>query len=157
RNLPDVEFWTISHSERRRTLISDMFTACLVMSDGKEGTAGTEGTPVGKCWSRAEVRPIASGTVLLAEPGEAHTITSAEAPASYFIVAWRPEAMERVAAAMGISGGLRFRTARLEAGPYSELLARLATSVRTQESAAAIDNGLSEATTALVASAAEPA
>jgi AraC-like DNA-binding protein len=135
-----------------------MFTACLVRAEAKEGKDGTvETATVGKCWSRAEVRPIVPGTVLLAEPGEAHTITSADVPASYFIVGWRPQAMERVAAAMGISGGLRFRTAQLDPGPYSELLARLASSVRTHESAAAIDDGLSEATTALVGSAAEPA
>jgi AraC-like DNA-binding protein len=149
RNLPGVEFWTIAASERPRTLISDMFTACLVQA---EGTA-----PVGKCWSRAEVHPFSSGTVLLAEPGEAHTITSAGAPASYFIVGFRPPAMERVAAAMGISGGLRWKTAQLDQGPHSEALARLATCVRSLESAPAIDKALSDVTAELVMNAAEAA
>ena len=71
--LPGVEFWTITGSERPRTLVADMFTACLVR-------APNEGQ-IGKWWGRGEERTLASGSVLLSEPGEAQYLTHADGPA----------------------------------------------------------------------------
>src|SRR6476659_7757690 len=71
--LPGVEFWTITGSERRRTFMSDMYTACLVRSR-QEGIIGT-------WWAQGEERPLAAGAILLAEPGEAQYVTSVTAPA----------------------------------------------------------------------------
>jgi AraC-like DNA-binding protein len=149
RSFPGVEFWTISGSRRPRTFVSDMFTACVVQA------AGT--APVGECWARGEVRPLTPGSVLLAEPGEAQSITTADATASFFILGLKPSVMDRVATEMGISGGLRWRTAHLEASGHSDLLSRLAESIRTPESATAVERALSAATTELVIAAGEPA
>jgi AraC-like DNA-binding protein len=149
RNLPGVEFWTISASQRPRTFVSDMFTACLVQTE--------EAVAAGTCWSRGDTRPLHSGAVLLAEPGEAQVLTTAESPASFFIVGIRASVMDRVATEMGITGALRWRSAQLEPGPCTEALVRVAECVRAPASGAAVEHALSEATTELVLAAGEPA
>jgi AraC-like DNA-binding protein len=147
RNLPGVEFWTISNSERRRTFVSDMFTACLVRAPFDAS--------IGKWWGRGEERPLAPGAVLLSEPGEAQYVTSADGPASYFTVCWDATALARVAAELGISGGLRWKSAHLEPGRHSDLLARLAAVVRSPDDPLAVEEALAEATTELVLRSAE--
>jgi AraC-like DNA-binding protein len=147
RTLPGVEFWTISGSARRRTFVSDMFTACLVR-------APLDNT-IGKWWGRGEERPLAPGTVLLSEPGEAQYVTSADGPASYFTVCWHATALERVALELGVSGGLRWKAAYLEPGRHSDLLARLAAVVRSGDDPLAVEEAFAEATTELVLRGAE--
>jgi AraC-like DNA-binding protein len=140
--LPGVEFWTISASERRRTFVSDMYTACLVRSR-HEGI-------IGSWWARGEERPLSSGAVLLSEPGEAQYITSASAPASFFIVAWDRNVIERRTAD---SGGLKWKAPYL-ARP-GDHLDRLAALVVSAEDSNAFEEVFNDVTAHIVREAAE--
>jgi AraC family transcriptional regulator, chemosensory pili system protein ChpD len=138
--LPGVEFWTIASSERRRTFVSDMYTACLVRSR-HEGIVGT-------WWARGEERPLASGAVLLSEPGEAQYVTSASASASFFIVCWDRSAIERAAVDAGGTAGLKWRAPYLaRPGDYLERLAAL---VVAPEDCGVFEEIFSEVTTHIV-------
>jgi AraC family chemosensory pili system transcriptional regulator ChpD len=143
--LRGVEFWTISASERRRTFVSDMYTACLVRS-AHEGV-------IGSWWARGEERPLVAGAVLLSEPGEAQYVTSASAPASFFIVCWDREAVERATADSGGAGGLKWRAPYL-ARP-GDHLERLAALVVAAEDSNAFEEAFDDVTAQIVREAAD--
>ena len=147
QGLPGVEFWTISGSERRRTFVSDMYTACLVRSR-QEGI-------IGSWWARGEERPLASGAVLLAEPGEAQYVTAASAPASFFIVCWAPGAVERAVADAGIATGLKWRAPYLASSPHVDRLQRLGALVLSPDDSAVFEEAFHDLTADIVREAAE--
>ena len=149
RPLPGVEFWTMTGSERRRTFVSDKHTACLVRSS-------TEGV-IGKWWARGEERPLVSGQVLLAEPGEAQYVTAAAAPASFFVVCWDRATVERAAADLGVRDGLRWKAPFLEAGRASDRLERLAALVHASDDSVAFEEAFNDVTAELVLAGAEGA
>ncbi len=142
RSLPGVEFWTMSGSERPRTFVSDMYTACLARAP-QERT-------IGKWWARGEERMLESGTVLLSEPGEAQYLKSTDGPSTFFIVCWHPTLAVRMAAELGLPEGLRWKTPFLESGRHSDLLSRLASLVHATDRSNAFLDAFSEATTELV-------
>jgi AraC-like DNA-binding protein len=142
RCLPGVEFWTIAGSERPRTFVADMFTACLV-------TSPSEG-PIGKWWGRGEERVLTSGSVLLSEPGEAQYLTRADGRASFFMVGWDAAVLERTAADLGVPSGVRWKTPHLDPGRHSDLLARLAAVVQAPEGTQTLEEAFADVTAELV-------
>lgn len=147
RGLPGVEFWTISGSERRRTFMSDMYTACLVKSC-HDGIIGT-------WWAQGEERPLAAGAVLLAEPGEAQYVTRVSAPASFFIVCWERAAIERVALEAGVTSGPKWKAPYWGSLRPSDRLERLAAVVSAPEDFGAFEEVFNAATAQMVQEGAE--
>ncbi|HEX3597811.1 MAG TPA: AraC family transcriptional regulator [Polyangiaceae bacterium] len=134
-------------SDRPRTFVSDMYTACLAR-------APHEG-PIGTWWARGEERAVSSGAVLLAEPGEAQYLKSADGPASFFFVCIAPSIVARMAAELGLADGLRWKTPFLDAGRHSDLLARVAATVHAPDDSLSFIDAFNEATTELVSRNAE--
>jgi AraC-like DNA-binding protein len=112
QHLPGVEFWSVLDSERKRTLVSDMFSACVVLPASTETKA--------KVWIRGEEKLLGSGAVVLAEPGELLHVTPVGGKLTLFIVRW--SALSLRAFAAHVVEELHFHTADFGAGRLSDSL-----------------------------------
>lgn len=146
--LPGVTFWTVTGSERHWTMHHDTFTASLVL--------GPEPDLRATWWSRGEERVVRPGCVQLMVPGETHRTTAVTAPASFFVLWWSPETMERSAQELGLGAGrVHFTHAQLERPDVASALGRLHDAVNRGASCLEIDQYHVEATALVIEHAAE--
>lgn len=149
RRLSGVEFWSISDSERRWSMLHDTFGAWFVRGQGS--------VPRGRWWSRGEERSIRAGSVRLMDPGESHVTTYVAVPTSFLVVWWSPSTLEQAALELGVSGTFRFKTPELDAPSVSEIFTRLSALLDEGEDALSIEHWYAEATAEVVLQAGEGA
>ena len=131
-SLRDVELWSNTGCQGRRTQLSDMFSASLVL--------GTKEAESGRVWRRAEEVSFQPGDVLLADAGEVQRATAhPDRVTDFFTIYWNPDALSRVAAELGFPASPHWMLTELAAGPISVELARLRSLLESGASAAAIE------------------
>jgi AraC-like DNA-binding protein len=146
--LPGVTFWTVTDSVRHWTMHHDTFTASLVL--------GPSASMRAKWCSRGEERTVQRGSIQLMEPGEVHRTTAVSEPASFFVLWWSPQTMERAAQDLGLgAGSVHFTRAQLDRADTAAALGNLHRAVNAGATRLEIDHHHTLCTRRLLEQAAE--
>lgn len=116
-SLIDVEFWSVTASERERIRLSDMYSATLVL--------GPRDAECGRVWVRGAEQPFRSGDILLVEADEVQRIAPTDRSSASFTIFWRRSALERVARDSGLCGPLQWTLTQLSEASLSAEFAEL--------------------------------
>jgi AraC-like DNA-binding protein len=143
----EVEFWSVSGSQRHWAVAHDTYTACLVF--------GKHGDGLGRWQSRGTTRIVTGGCVQLMEPGESHRTVEVRDLATFFVAFWQPAYLARAAEELGVTGNLHFRLAQIESGAVSPSFARLAESVNAGDDRLTVEEHLASMIRDLLSHAAE--
>jgi AraC-like DNA-binding protein len=117
RELPGVEFWTITETRRAWSMIHDAFAAWFVRSE--------PGMRVGRWSRRGREHDVVGGSVHLFEPGESHHGATFERPTKLSIIWWSPAAVESSVAELGIREPLRWNRHEVPAYAVPEAMPHL--------------------------------
>jgi AraC-like DNA-binding protein len=142
-SLKDVEFWSAACCQGQRTQLSDMFSVTLVLGSGQ--------AECGQVWTRSEHVGFHPGDILLADAGEVQWSTvPADRVIEFFTIYWKREALERVAAELGLPATSHWARTVLTSGSLSAELAQLRRLLESGASALSIERAYRSVTAALL-------
>jgi AraC-like DNA-binding protein len=159
QHLPGVEFWSVVGSERKRTLVSDMFSACVVLPTSPTSptspSSPTSRDVQAKVWVRGEEKLLASGAVVLAEPGELLHVTPVGGKLTLFIIRWSALSLRAFSAHLAFE--LHFHVPDFGAGRLSVTLQHTFRLLAEGAPVSALDESYRQVSEEVLAVSADPA